>query len=184
MYPLVIYFRFYPNLKREEQDAYFTYCEKARTHRKHTRSYLPYMGMKPCKKGSVKTVLPNFFLVNFHWKMRKDLTIQLKLMRPISWPLSIQIIIAQHLRLQRSSVYPIKKLKQLCYVKKLDLLISHQLKEIHLTQRFCNCDSLLKFNEINPFQKRLITGDEKWIVYNKLIGKYLGWNKMNQLSLP
>lgn len=61
-----------------------------------------------------------------------------------------------------------KKLKQLGYVKKLDLWIPHQLKEIHLTQRISICDSLLKRNEIHPFLKRLITGDEKWIVYNNV----------------
>ena len=41
-------------------------------------------------------------------------------------------------------------------------------KEIHLTQRINICDSLQKRNEINPFLKRLITGDEKWIVYNNV----------------
>ena len=54
-----------------------------------------------------------------------------------------------------------QKLEQLGYVKKLDLWVPHQLKEIHLTQRISICDSLLKRNEINPFLKRLITGDEK-----------------------
>ena len=36
----------------------------------------------------------------------------LKLMRPISRPLSIQIIIAQRVRLQRSSMYRIRALKK------------------------------------------------------------------------
>ena len=54
-----------------------------------------------------------------------------------------------------------QKLEQLEYVKKLDLWVPHQLKEIHLTQRISICDSLLKRNEIDPFLKRLITGDEK-----------------------
>ncbi|CAK9803068.1 Histone-lysine N-methyltransferase SETMAR [Anthophora quadrimaculata] len=61
-----------------------------------------------------------------------------------------------------------KKLKMLGYVKKLDLWIPHQLKEIHLTQRISICDSLLKRNETDPFLKSLITGDEKWIVYNNV----------------
>ncbi|OAD62854.1 Histone-lysine N-methyltransferase SETMAR [Eufriesea mexicana] len=61
-----------------------------------------------------------------------------------------------------------KKLKQLGYVKKLDLWIPRQLKEIHLTQRISICDSLLKRNEIDRFLKRLITGDEKRIVYNNV----------------
>ena len=61
-----------------------------------------------------------------------------------------------------------KKLKMLGYVKKLDLWLPHQLKEIHLTQRINICDSLLKRNEFDPFLKNLITGDEKWIVYNNV----------------
>jgi len=28
------------------------------------------------------------------------------------------------------------------------------------------CDTLLKRNEIEPFLKRMITGDEKWITYD------------------
>nr|BAO79476.1 transposase [Amegilla dulcifera]BAO79481.1 transposase [Amegilla dulcifera]BAO79484.1 transposase [Amegilla dulcifera] len=61
-----------------------------------------------------------------------------------------------------------KKLKMLGYVKKLDLWLPHQLKEIHLTQSISICDSLLKRNEIDPFLKSLITADEKWIVYNNV----------------
>ena len=39
------------------------------------------------------------------------------------------------------------------------------------------CDSLLK---IDPFLKRLITGDKKWMVYKTLIANDLGWCKMKQ----
>ena len=56
-------------------------------------------------------------------------------------------------------------------MKKVDLRVPHQLKEIHLTQRISICDSLLKCNEIDPFVKRLITGDQKWIVHNNVNGK-------------
>ncbi|XP_076302370.1 histone-lysine N-methyltransferase SETMAR-like [Lasioglossum baleicum] len=61
-----------------------------------------------------------------------------------------------------------KKFKMFGYVKKLDLWIPHQLMEIHLTQRIIICDSPLKRNEIDPFLRSLITGDEKWIVYTKV----------------
>ncbi|XP_043604582.1 histone-lysine N-methyltransferase SETMAR-like [Bombus pyrosoma] len=57
---------------------------------------------------------------------------------------------------------------KLGYVKKLGLWLPHQLKEIHLTQRISICGSLLKRNEIDPFLKRLIAGDQKWIVYNNV----------------
>ncbi|XP_043498852.1 histone-lysine N-methyltransferase SETMAR-like [Polistes fuscatus] len=61
-----------------------------------------------------------------------------------------------------------KKLQKLGYVRKLDLWIPRQLKEIHLAQCISICDSLLKLNKIDSFLKRLITGDEKWIVYNNV----------------
>ncbi|KAK1137358.1 hypothetical protein K0M31_001870 [Melipona bicolor] len=72
-----------------------------------------------------------------------------------------------------------KKLKTLGYVKKLDLWIPHQLKEIHLTQRISICDSLLKRNENDPFLKNLVTGDEKWIVYKNVTRKR-SWVKQDQ----
>ena len=64
-----------------------------------------------------------------------------------------------------------ERLKQFGYVKKFDLYVPHRPKEIHLTQRISICDSLLKRNEVDPFLKRLITGDQKWIVYNNVNGK-------------
>ncbi|XP_035721994.1 histone-lysine N-methyltransferase SETMAR-like [Vespa mandarinia] len=54
-----------------------------------------------------------------------------------------------------------KKLKIPDYVKKLDLWIPHQLKEIHLTQRISIYDSLLKRNETDPFLKSLITAKSR-----------------------
>ena len=59
-------------------------------------------------------------------------------------------------------------LKQLGYVQKLDTWIPHELKEKHLTQRINSCDLLKKRNENDPFLKRPITGDEKWVVYNNI----------------
>ena len=43
-----------------------------------------------------------------------------------------------------------------------------ELKEKHLTQRINSCDLLKKRNENDPFLKRPITGDEKWVVYNNI----------------
>ena len=36
------------------------------------------------------------------------------------------------------------------------------------------CDTLLKRNEIEPFLKRMITSDEKWITYDNPIRKDRG----------
>ena len=64
-------------------------------------------------------------------------------------------------------------------VKKLDIWIPHELKEIHLTKRFNACDLHLNRNEFDPFLKRIITGDEKWIVYNNVVRKR-SWSKRDQ----
>ena len=44
-------------------------------------------------------------------------------------------------------------------MKKLNIWVPHQLKEINLTNRFNACDMHLKRNEYDSFWKRIITGD-------------------------
>ena len=46
-------------------------------------------------------------------------------------------------------------------------------------QRISICDSLLKRNEIDSFLKRLITGDEKWIVYYN-VNRKRSWMKQDE----
>ena len=43
-------------------------------------------------------------------------------------------------------------------------------------QRINSCDLLKKHNENDPFLKRLIIGDEKWVVYNNIKRKR-SWSK-------
>lgn len=70
-------------------------------------------------------------------------------------------------------------IKHLGLVKKLDIWVLHELKEIHLTQRINVCDMHLKRNEIDLFLKRIVTGDEKWIVYNN-VSKKRSWSKSDE----
>ena len=46
-------------------------------------------------------------------------------------------------------------------VKKLDIWIAHELKEIHLTKRISACDLHIKRNEFDTFLKQIITDNEK-----------------------
>ena len=63
-------------------------------------------------------------------------------------------------------------LQQLGYANKLDVwVLVHELKEIHLTKSINICDSLMNRNQNEPFLKRIIMGDEKWIVYNNVVRK-------------
>ena len=74
--------------------------------------------------------------------------------------------IAEKLRVSHTCIE--NHLKQLGYVRKLDTRVPRELKEKHSTQRIDSCDLLKKRNENDPFLKRPITGDEKWVVYNNI----------------
>ena len=68
-------------------------------------------------------------------------------------------------------------LKSLDFVKKLDVWVLHELKEIHMTNRMSVCDQFIEKND--PFLKRMITGDEKWIVYNN-VSRKRSWNRRGE----
>ena len=70
-------------------------------------------------------------------------------------------------------------LKQLGYVNELDIWVPHKLNEIQLTKRISICDSLLNRNETDSFSKRIITGDEKWVVYDNVVRKRW-WSKRDE----
>ncbi|KAJ0177351.1 hypothetical protein K1T71_007360 [Dendrolimus kikuchii] len=72
-------------------------------------------------------------------------------------------------------------LKKAGYTKKLDIWVPHELTEKNLINRVLICDSLLRRNETVPFLKKLITGDEKWITYDKNVRKR-SWSKAGQAS--
>ena len=65
------------------------------------------------------------------------------------------------LKISKSTIE--RHIQRLGLVKKLDIWIPHELKEIHLTKRINACDLHFKRNEFDPFSERIITGDEKWI---------------------
>lgn len=72
-----------------------------------------------------------------------------------------------------------KRLRKMQYSKKLDIWVPYELKEINLIQRLSICDLLLKRNENDPFLKRLITGDEKWVTYDN-VNRKRSWCKKDE----
>ncbi|XP_025155718.1 histone-lysine N-methyltransferase SETMAR-like [Harpegnathos saltator] len=64
-------------------------------------------------------------------------------------------------------------------LKKLDVWVPHELTQKNLLDRIHACDSLLKCNEIDPFFKRVVTGDEKWVTYENNRRKRL-WSKRGE----
>ena len=85
--------------------------------------------------------------------------------------------IAEKLNISNTCVE--RHLKQLDYVNKLDIWVPHKFNEIQLTKRISICDSLLKRNETDPFLKRIITGDEEWVVYDNVVRKR-SWSKRDE----
>lgn len=57
-------------------------------------------------------------------------------------------------------------LKQIGKVKKLDKWIPHELSEDQRNRRFEVCSALLLRNKNDPFLDRVVTCDEKWLLYD------------------
>lgn len=72
-----------------------------------------------------------------------------------------------------------RHLKSLNYVNRYDVWIPHQLTEKNVMRRIEVCNSLLLRNLEDPFLKRTITGDEKWIVFDNPKRKR-SWQKRNE----
>ncbi|XP_076764836.1 histone-lysine N-methyltransferase SETMAR-like [Xylocopa sonorina] len=85
--------------------------------------------------------------------------------------------IGERLNLSNSTVYG--HLKGMGLTSKLDVWVPHVLTERNLCRRVDACDSLLKRQENDPFLKRIITGDEKWVVYNNVKRKR-SWSRKDE----
>ena len=72
-----------------------------------------------------------------------------------------------------------RHIQRLGLIKKSDSRIPLELKEIHLTKRINACDLHFNCNKFDPFFKRIITGDEKCIVYNNFVCKRT-WSKSDE----
>ncbi|GFV90754.1 histone-lysine N-methyltransferase SETMAR [Trichonephila clavipes] len=88
--------------------------------------------------------------------------------------------INEGLNLSNSFVYD--HLKGLGLSSRLDIWVPHGLTRKDLFRRVDVCDSLLKSHENNPFLKRIIIGDEKWLVYNDVKRKR-SWRKNDEPAL-
>ena len=82
--------------------------------------------------------------------------------------------IADILNISKSSAE--NHLHQLDYVNRLDVWVARKLSEKNLLDCISARDSLLKCNENVPFLKQIVTGDEKWILYNNVEQKR-SWGK-------
>ena len=82
--------------------------------------------------------------------------------------------IAERLNLSNATVH--KHMKRLGLISKLDIWVPHVLTERNLLRRINDCDTLIRRQRNDPFLKRIVTGDEKWVVYNNVKRKR-SWSK-------
>ena len=83
---------------------------------------------------------------------------------------------ADTLKISKSSTE--NHLHLLGYVHHFDVWVSRELSEKTLLDRISACDSLLKCYENVPFLKQIVTGNEKWILYDNVEWKR-SWGKRN-----
>ncbi|XP_033178062.1 histone-lysine N-methyltransferase SETMAR-like [Bombus impatiens] len=146
--------------------------EKAGTHRKHASNYAVYgneaLKERQCQNWFAKFRFGNFSLKNAQQSGRPVEVDETHIKAIIdSNRHSTTREIAENLNVSHTCIK--KNLRQLGYVKKLDLWVPHQLKEINMIQRISICDLLRKRNEIDPFLKRLITDNQKWVMQDESV---------------
>ena len=70
-------------------------------------------------------------------------------------------------------------LHQLGYVNSFDVWVPQKLSKKNLLDCTSSCNSLLKRNENVLFLKQIVTGNEKWVLYNNVEWKR-SWDKRNE----
>ncbi|GFT36094.1 histone-lysine N-methyltransferase SETMAR [Trichonephila clavipes] len=73
---------------------------------------------------------------------------------------------AQELKINHKTF--LNHLRKVGFKKKLDIWVQHQLTPKNTICRISICEALAKRNEIDPFLKRMVTGDEKWVAYDNI----------------
>ncbi|GFV89020.1 histone-lysine N-methyltransferase SETMAR [Trichonephila clavipes] len=94
--------------------------------------------------------------------------------RPVSSP-----SITQELKIDHKTV--LSHLRKVGLKKKLHVWVPHQLTPKNMMDRISICEALIKRNEIDPFLKWMVTGDEKWITYCNIVQKRL-WSKCGEAA--
>ncbi|GFT73917.1 histone-lysine N-methyltransferase SETMAR [Trichonephila clavipes] len=72
-------------------------------------------------------------------------------------------------------------LRKVGFKKKLDVWVPHQLTPKNMMDQISICKALTKRNEIDPFLKRMVTGDEQWVTYDNIVRKR-SWSKCREAT--
>ncbi|GFT89778.1 histonelysine Nmethyltransferase SETMARlike [Trichonephila clavipes] len=73
-------------------------------------------------------------------------------------------------------------LSKVRFKKKLDVWVTHQLTPKNMMDRISICEALAKRNEIDPFLKQMVAGDDKWIHTTILCKSNHGQSVVNKIS--
>ncbi|GFU86750.1 histone-lysine N-methyltransferase SETMAR, partial [Trichonephila clavipes] len=87
--------------------------------------------------------------------------------------------IAQGLKIDHKTV--LSHLRKVEFKKKLHVWVPLQLTPKHMMDRISICEALVKRNEIDPFLKWMVTGDEKWVTYYNIVRKR-SWSKCGEAA--
>ncbi|GFS97946.1 histone-lysine N-methyltransferase SETMAR [Trichonephila clavipes] len=87
--------------------------------------------------------------------------------------------ISQELKIDHKTV--LSHLRKVGLKKKLHVWVPHQLTPKNMMNRISICEALTKRNEIDPFLKRMVTGDEKWVTYYNIVRKR-SWSKCGEAA--
>ncbi|GFT47433.1 uncharacterized protein TNCV_3749841 [Trichonephila clavipes] len=77
--------------------------------------------------------------------------------------------IPQELQIDHKTV--LNHLRKVGLKKKLDVLVPHQLAHKNMMDPISICEALAKRNEIDPFLKRMMTGEGKWVTCDNTVKK-------------
>ncbi|GFX31154.1 histone-lysine N-methyltransferase SETMAR [Trichonephila clavipes] len=80
--------------------------------------------------------------------------------------------ITQELKIDHNTI--LNHLRKVGFKKELDVWVPHQLTPKNMMDRISMCEALAKGNEIDPFLKRMVTGDVKLVTYEN-IGRKRAW---------
>ncbi|GFT87031.1 histone-lysine N-methyltransferase SETMAR [Trichonephila clavipes] len=87
--------------------------------------------------------------------------------------------IAQELKIEYKTV--LNHLRKVGLKKKLHVWVPHQLTPKNMMGRISIYEAFVKRNKIDSFLKRMVTGDEKWVKYYKIV-RTLSWSKCSQAA--
>ncbi|GFS87310.1 histone-lysine N-methyltransferase SETMAR [Trichonephila clavipes] len=87
--------------------------------------------------------------------------------------------ITQELKIDNKTV--LSHLSKVGFKKKLDVWVPHQLIPKNMIDRISISEALAKRNEIDPFLKRIVTGDDKWVTYDNIV-RERSWSKCGEAA--